>query len=65
MQEKPQKPVQSLVQDNPQEEEMAIHSSILDWKIHGHRNLEDYSPWGCKELDMTEHTHTCAHTHTP
>ena len=21
---------------------------------HGQRNLEDYSPWGCKELDMTE-----------
>ena len=26
-----------------------------------------YSPWGCKELDMTElltHTHACTHTHT-
>ena len=22
-----------------------------------------FSPWGCKELDMTEHTHTCTHTH--
>ena len=21
---------------------------------HGQRSLEDYSPWGCKELDMTE-----------
>ena len=23
--------------------------------------LVDYSPWGCKESDITEHTHT--HTH--
>ena len=21
---------------------------------HGQRSLADYSPWGCKELDMTE-----------
>ena len=21
---------------------------------HGQRSLEDYSPWGCKESDMTE-----------
>ena len=21
---------------------------------HGQRSLEGYSPWGCKELDMTE-----------
>ena len=23
-------------------------------KSHGQRSLEGYSPWGCKELDMTE-----------
>ena len=23
-------------------------------EFHGQRNLADYSPWGCKELDMTE-----------
>ena len=22
------------------------------------RSLEGYSPWGCKESDVTEHTHT-------
>ena len=22
------------------------------------RSLEGYSPWGCKESDTTEHTHT-------
>ena len=31
-------------------------------KFHGQRSLEDYSPWGCKESDITEHAHT--HTHT-
>ena len=24
-------------------------------KSHGLRSLVGYSPWGCKELDMTEH----------
>ena len=39
---------------------MATHSSILDWKIHGQRNLVSCSPTGCKESDTTEHlsTHT-------
>ena len=23
-----------------------------------------YSPWGCKESDMTEHMCACMHTHT-
>ena len=25
---------------------------------HGQRRLAGYSPWGHKELDMAEHTHT-------
>ena len=24
---------------------------------HGQRSLMGYSPWGCRELDVTEHTH--------
>ena len=36
----------------------AIHFSILAWEIHGQRSLVGYSPWGRKELDMTEHTLT-------
>ena len=36
------------------EKEMATHSSILAWEIHGQRSLVGYSPWGHKELDMTE-----------
>ena len=33
---------------------MATHSSILPGKSHGQRSLLGYSPWGCKESDMTE-----------
>ena len=50
---------------------MVTHSSILAWKIPwteevqgGFHSLAGYSPWGCEELDMTEHTHTHTHTHT-
>ena len=27
-------------------------------EFHGQRSLAGYSPWGCKELDMTEATFT-------
>jgi len=30
----------------------------LPEEVHGQRILEGYSPWGPKELDMTEHIHT-------
>ena len=33
---------------------MATHSNIMAWKIP-QRSLAGYSPWGHKELDMTEH----------
>ena len=36
---------------------MATHSSILPGKSHKQRSLEDYSPWGCKEPDMTGAQH--------
>ena len=35
----------------------------LPGKFHGQRSPVGYSPWGCKELDMTEYAHTCSHTH--
>ena len=31
--------VQSLGQEDPLEKEMATHSNILAWEIHGERNL--------------------------
>jgi len=39
---------------------------FLPGKSHRQRGLEGYSPWDCRELDMTEHsfTHMCTHTHT-
>ena len=42
---------------------------ILASKFHGQKSLTGYSPWGCKEVDTTEHLHVCAcdthaHIHT-
>ena len=42
--------------EDPLEGEMATNSSILAWKMPG--TDEPGGPWGCKELDTTEHTHT-------
>ena len=30
-------------------------NSLLPRKFHGQRSLAGYSPWGCKESDMTGH----------
>ena len=47
--------VQSLGWEDPLEKEMATHSSTLAWKMdRGQKSLVGYSPWGLKELDMTE-----------
>ena len=53
--------LRSLGREDPLEQEMATHSRVLAWKIHGQGKLEGSSPWGRKELDTTKHTHT----HTP
>ena len=49
--------VQSLGWEDPLEKEMATHSSILAWKIHGQRSLVSYTPRGSKESDTTERLH--------
>ena len=50
--------VQSLCWEDPLEEGMAIHSSILALKIPWTEEFgAGYCPWGCKELDMTERLH--------
>ena len=36
---------------------------FLPGKFHGQRSLAGYSPWGHKELDMTEWLSTHTHTH--
>ena len=47
--------VQSLGWENPLEEGMATHFSILAWENpHGQRSLVGYSPSDHKELDTSE-----------
>ena len=50
--------VWSLGQEDSLEWEIATHSSILAWKIPWSEGPDGYSPWGSKESEMTEHTHT-------
>ena len=46
--------VRSMGREDPLEKEMAIHSSILAWRIPWTEEPGGYSPWGCKESDKTE-----------
>ena len=46
--------VQSLGWDDLLEKGMATHSVFLPGEFHGQRSLAVYSPWGCRELDMTQ-----------
>ena len=45
--------VQSLGQEDPLEKEMAIHSSILAWKIPWTEDLGRLQPMRSQELDTT------------
>ena len=54
--------VQSLCWEDPLEEDMATHSSILVWRIPWMEEPGGYSPWGRTELDTTEAIeHACMH----
>ena len=46
--------VRSLGQKDPLEKEMATTPVFLPGESQGQRSLVGYSPWGCKESDMTE-----------
>ena len=46
----------SLDWEDPLEEKMAT-PVFLPGESHGQKSQTDYSPWGPKESDMTEHTH--------
>ena len=47
--------VRFLGQEDPLEECMATHSSILTWEISWtEETLVGYSPWGRKESDTTQ-----------
>ena len=56
MQYKQERQVRSLGQEDPLDKGMATHSSILAWRIPWTEDLVGYSPWGRKELDITEVT---------
>ena len=45
-----------LGREDPLEEGMAAHCSILPGESHGQGSLAGYRPWGHKESDMTEAT---------
>ena len=45
--------VQFLSQEDPLEKEMAIHSSILAWKIPWTEEPGELQSMGSQELDMT------------
>ena len=54
--------VRSLGWEDPLEEGIATHSSILAWENpHGQRSLVGYSPRGRRNLDMTERLSTAQH----
>ena len=42
--------IRFLGQEDPLEKEMATHSSILAWEIHGQKSLVGYSPWGLRRV---------------
>ena len=48
--------VESRGREDPLEKGMATHPSILAWRIPWTEESGGYSPWGRKELDMTEMT---------
>ena len=49
--------VQSLGREDTLEKETATHPSILAWRIPWMEEPDGLSPWGRKELDMTEWLH--------
>ena len=55
--------VPSVGQEDPLEENLATHSSILAWRIPIDRGAWwAYSPWGGNELDTTEQLNNNRHT---
>ena len=51
--------VRSLCREDPLEKGMAIHFSILAWRISWTEKPCRLQLWGCKEMDTTERlTHT-------
>ena len=47
--------VQPLDQKDPWSKKRQPTPAFLPSESYGQRSLAGYSPWGCKELDTTEH----------
>ena len=47
-------PVQSQYQEGPLEKGMAIHSSILAWRIPWTEEPGGYSLWGCSQTRLSD-----------
>ena len=60
MQERQESQVWSLGRRMPWSRKWQLTPVFLLGEFHGEKNLEGYSPWGCKELDTAEHP--CIHT---
>ena len=58
MQETQETRVRSLSWEDPQRGKWQPIPVLLRGKSHGQRSLEDYSPWGRRELDMNEQLST-------
>ena len=65
MQETQEMPVRSPSQEDPLEEEMATHSSILPGEFHGQRSLAGDSPESPNEMDTTEQLTLSVHDKYP
>ena len=52
--------VRSLGQEDPMEEEMATHSSILAWEIPWIEELELVEPGGLQSMGSQRAAHDCA-----
>ena len=50
--------VRLLGLEEPLEESMQSTPVFLPGEFHGQRNMAGYSPWGCKESDMTKQLST-------
>ena len=48
---------------SPGEREWLPTPAFLPGKLDGQRSLLGYSPWGCKESDMSDYAHAHTHTH--
>ena len=53
--------VRSLGWEDPLEEAWQLTPGFLPGESHRQRSLVDYSPWGCKEWDMTEQLSIAQH----